>query len=59
MAEERLPCRTGLARGDAMELEIFCDVRAATKNTRVGMPGIKAGIPSVLDAALYCSSPSG
>ncbi len=49
----------GCCLGGVMELATVCAVRAAAKNARVGMPEIKAGIPAVLDAALYCSNPSG
>ncbi len=35
-----------------MELAMTCDLRIASRYARFGMPEIKVGIPSVLDAAL-------
>jgi enoyl-CoA hydratase/carnithine racemase len=42
----------GYCLGGAMELAMVCDVRVASENAMFGMPEIKVGIPSVLDAAL-------
>jgi enoyl-CoA hydratase/carnithine racemase len=42
----------GYCLGGAMELAMVCDVRVASENAKFGMPEIKVGIPSVLDAAL-------
>lgn len=42
----------GYCLGGAMELAMACDIRVAVKHARFGMPEIKVGIPSVLDAAL-------
>src|SRR5215208_112385 len=42
----------GYCLGGAMELAMVCDVRVASANAMFGMPEIKVGIPSVLDAAL-------
>ena len=42
----------GYCLGGAMELAMVCDVRVASENAVFGMPEIKVGIPSVLDAAL-------
>jgi enoyl-CoA hydratase len=42
----------GHCLGGAMELAMVCDVRVASENAVFGMPEIKVGIPSVLDAAL-------
>lgn len=42
----------GYCLGGAMELAMVCDVRVAARSARFGMPEIKVGIPSVLDAAL-------
>lgn len=42
----------GYCLGGAMELAMVCDVRVAARNARFGMPEIKVGIPSILDAAL-------
>src|SRR5215210_6606271 len=42
----------GYCLGGAMELAMVCDVRVGSENAVFGMPEIKVGIPSVLDAAL-------
>ncbi len=42
----------GYCLGGAMELAMACDLRVATTEAVFGMPEIKVGIPSVLDAAL-------
>ena len=42
----------GYCLGGAMELAMVCDVRVGSENALFGMPEIKVGIPSVLDAAL-------
>ena len=42
----------GHCLGGAMELAMVCDIRIAARHARFGMPEIKLGIPSVLDAAL-------
>lgn len=42
----------GYCLGGAMELAMACDVRVAARHARFGMPEIKLGIPSVLDATL-------
>lgn len=42
----------GYCLGGAMELAMTCDLRIATRHAQFGMPEIKVGIPSVLDAAL-------
>lgn len=42
----------GYCLGGAMELAMTCDVRVVARHARFGMPEIKLGIPSVLDAAL-------
>lgn len=42
----------GYCLGGAMELAMTSDLRIATRHARFGMPEIKLGIPSVLDAAL-------
>lgn len=38
--------------GGAMELAVACDLRVVTTRSRFGIPEIKLGIPSVIDAAL-------
>jgi enoyl-CoA hydratase/carnithine racemase len=38
--------------GGAMELALACDIRLVTTRSRFGLPEIKLGIPSVIDAAL-------
>jgi enoyl-CoA hydratase/carnithine racemase len=42
----------GYCLGGAMELAMACDLRVASTTALFGMPEIKVGIPSVLDAAL-------
>ena len=42
----------GYCLGGAMELAMVCDVRVAAEHAVFGMPEIRVGIPSVLDAAL-------
>jgi enoyl-CoA hydratase len=42
----------GYCLGGAMELAMACDLRVAGSGAVFGMPEIKVGIPSVLDAAL-------
>lgn len=42
----------GACVGAAFELALACDVRVARAGVRVGLPEVKLGIPSVVDAAL-------
>ncbi|MBC3192689.1 enoyl-CoA hydratase/isomerase family protein [Pseudonocardia sp. C8] len=42
----------GVCIGAAFELALACDVRVAHAGVRVGLPEVKLGIPSVVDAAL-------
>lgn len=42
----------GVCLGAAFELALACDVRVAHAGVRVGLPEVKLGIPSVVDAAL-------
>jgi enoyl-CoA hydratase/carnithine racemase len=42
----------GWCLGAAFELALACDVRVATPESRFGLPEVKLGIPSVVDAAL-------
>lgn len=42
----------GWCLGGGLELALACDIRIAADNTRVGMPEVKVGIPSVIHAAL-------
>lgn len=42
----------GACLGAAFELALACDVRIARAGARVGLPEVKLGIPSVVDAAL-------
>jgi enoyl-CoA hydratase len=42
----------GFCLGVGFELALACDLRIATPESRFGLPEIKVGIPSVLDAAL-------
>jgi enoyl-CoA hydratase/carnithine racemase len=42
----------GYCLGAAFELALACDLRIAAEHATVGLPEIKVGIPSVVDAAL-------
>ena len=42
----------GFAFGAGMEIAASCDLRIATQSARFGMPEVKLGIPSVVEAAL-------
>jgi len=42
----------GYCLGAAFELALACDVRVATPESRFGLPEVKLGIPSVVEAAL-------
>jgi|HubBroStandDraft_1064217.scaffolds.fasta_scaffold00037_9 enoyl-CoA hydratase len=42
----------GFTLGAGMELAAACDLRVASKSARFGMPEVKLGIPSVVEAAL-------
>jgi enoyl-CoA hydratase len=42
----------GFALGAGMEIAAACDLRLASENARFGMPEVKLGIPSVVEAAL-------
>lgn len=42
----------GYCLGAAFELALVCDLRIAADDAAVGLPEVKVGIPSVLDAAL-------
>lgn len=43
----------GHVLGGALELVLGCDLRLAANSCRLGMPEIKVGIPSVIEAALF------
>src|SRR5580658_498154 len=43
---------SGYCLGAAFELALACDLRAAAPTASVGLPEIKVGVPSVIDAAL-------
>ncbi len=43
---------SGHCLGGGCEMAMACDIRIAADNTRIGLPEIKAGIPSVVEAAL-------
>jgi enoyl-CoA hydratase/carnithine racemase/DNA-binding winged helix-turn-helix (wHTH) protein/Tol biopolymer transport system component len=42
----------GYTLGAGLEIAAACDLRVATGNSRFGMPEVRVGIPSVIDAAL-------
>jgi enoyl-CoA hydratase len=42
----------GFALGAGLELAAACDLRAASETARFGMPEVKLGMPSVVEAAL-------
>ena len=43
---------SGFALGAGMEIAAACDLRIASASARFGMPEVKLGIPSVVEAAL-------
>ena len=43
---------SGYCLGAAFELALACDLRVVTPNASFGLPEIKVGVPSVIDAAL-------
>ena len=42
----------GYALGAGLEIAVSCDLRIAAESARFGMPEVKLGIPSVIEAAL-------
>jgi len=42
----------GYALGAGLEVAVSCDLRVATTRAKFGMPEVKVGIPSVIEAAL-------
>jgi enoyl-CoA hydratase/carnithine racemase len=42
----------GYALGAGLEVAVSCDLRVATTRAKFGMPEVKVGIPSVVEAAL-------
>src|SRR4029078_6551281 len=40
------------ARGAGLEVAASCDLRVATTRAKFGMPEVKVGLPSVVEAAL-------
>jgi enoyl-CoA hydratase/carnithine racemase len=56
-AARQFPCPViaripGWALGGGLELAAACDLRIASDRARFGMPEVKVGIPSVIEAAL-------
>jgi len=45
-------CR-GYVLGGALELMLGCDLRVAADDTKFGMPEVRVGVPSVIEAALF------
>jgi enoyl-CoA hydratase len=45
----------GYALGAGLEIAAACDLRVASEHARFGMPEVKVGIPSVIEAALLPS----
>ncbi len=43
----------GYVLGGALELALGADVRVAAEDTRFGMPEVRVGVPSVIEAALF------
>ena len=43
----------GYVLGGALELMLGCDLRVAADDTRFGMPEVRVGVPSVIEAALF------
>ncbi len=43
----------GYVLGGALELILGCDLRVAADNTKFGMPEVRVGVPSVIEAALF------
>jgi len=43
----------GYALGAGLEVAVSCDLRVATSRAQFGMPEVKVGIPSVVEAALF------
>jgi enoyl-CoA hydratase/carnithine racemase len=43
---------SGYALGAGLEIAAACDLRIASESSRVGMPEVRVGIPSVIEAAL-------
>jgi enoyl-CoA hydratase/carnithine racemase len=42
----------GYALGAGLEIAVSCDLRVATRRAKFGMPEVKVGLPSVVEAAL-------
>ena len=42
----------GYALGAGLEVAVSCDLRIASTRAKFGMPEVKVGIPSVVEAAL-------
>ena len=47
-----IACIDGYALGAGLEVAVSCDLRVASNRAKFGMPEVKVGIPSVVEAAL-------
>src|SRR6185437_11306337 len=47
-----IACIDGYALGAGLELAAACDLRVASDRAQFGMPEVRVGIPSVVEAAL-------
>jgi enoyl-CoA hydratase/carnithine racemase len=47
-----IACIDGYTLGAGLEVAVSCDLRVATTRAKFGMPEVKVGIPSVVEAAL-------
>jgi enoyl-CoA hydratase/carnithine racemase len=52
LAVPAIACMQGWVLGAGLEIAAACDLRIAATNARFGMPEVRVGIPSVVEAAL-------